>query len=124
MNGESLASKVRRAAEEVGQPVFFAVLIIVVVFLPLFTLEGVEGKMFSPMAFTIAFAMLGSLVVALTVVPVLASILLKGRISEEDTRLMHALKAVYHPVLLRAIRHRIAVVFIEIGRASGGEKVC
>src|SRR3546814_4165293 len=81
---ESLSNKVRRAAEEVGQPVFFAVLIIVVVFLPLFTLEGVEGKMFSPMAFTIAFAMLGSLVVALTVVPVLASILLTGRISEED----------------------------------------
>ena len=117
--GESLANKVRRAAEEVGQPVFFAVLIIVVVFLPLFTLEGVEGKMFSPMAFTIAFAMLGSLVVALTVVPVLASILLKGKISEEDTRLMRVLKAVYHPLLLRAIRHRIAVVVIALAALGG-----
>src|SRR3546814_13899018 len=63
--------------------------------------------------------MLGSLVVALTVVPVLASILLKGRISEEDTRLLRALKAVYHPVLLRAIRHRIAVVLIRLAALLG-----
>ncbi|WP_370156422.1 efflux RND transporter permease subunit [Ferrovibrio sp.] len=116
---DSLTSKVRRAAEEVGQPVFFAVLIIVVVFLPLFTLEGVEGKMFSPMAFTIAFAMLGSLIVALTVVPVLASVLLRGKIAEEDTRLLRVLKAAYHPLLVRAIRHRAAVVVVALTALGG-----
>ena len=94
-------------------------LIIVVVFLPLFTLEGVEGKMFSPMAFTIAFAMLGSLIVALTVVPVLASVLLRGKIAEEDTRLLRVLKAAYHPLLVRAIRHRAAVVVVALTALGG-----
>ena len=79
----SVASRVLHAAEEVGQPIFFAVLIIVVVFLPLFTLEGVEGKLFSPMAFVVAFAMLGSLVVALTIVPVLASLVFRGTFVRE-----------------------------------------
>lgn len=111
---ESLPHKVRRAAEEVGQPVFFAVLIIVVVFLPLFTLEGVEGKMFSPMAFTIAFAMLGSLLVALTIVPVLSSVLLHGRFREEDTVLMRTLKRAYRPLLIGAMKHRLLVIFTSI----------
>lgn len=111
---ESLAHKVRRAAEEVGQPVFFAVIIIVVVFLPLFTLEGVEGKMFSPMAFTIAFAMLGSLIVALTIVPALSSVLLRGKFSEEDTRLMRFLKRIYHPLLVTAMKRRFLVVGVAV----------
>ena len=96
---EPLMQRIRSAAAEVGQPVFFAVIIIVVVFLPLFTLEGVEGKLFSPMAFTIAFAMLGSLVVALTIVPVLSSILFRGTFKEDDNFLMRFLKGVYRPVL-------------------------
>jgi len=111
---EPLVHKVRRAAEEVAQPVFFAVLIIVVVFLPLFTLEGVEGKMFSPMAFTISFAMLGSLLVALTIVPALSSVLLHGRFREEDTALMRTLKRVYRPVLTMALRHRFAVIGLAV----------
>ncbi len=89
----SVASRVLHAAEEVGQPIFFAVLIIVVVFLPLFTLQGVEGKLFSPMAFVVAFAMLGSLVVALTIVPVLASLVFRGTLSEKDSFLIRGAKA-------------------------------
>jgi len=107
---ESLPLRVLRATQEVAQPVFFAVLIIVVVFLPLFTLEGVEGKLFSPMAFTIAFAMLGSLFVALTIVPVLCSFLFTGRFDESDPFLIRALKRVYRPALGYALRHRAIVV--------------
>lgn len=107
---ESLSRRVLRATQEVGQPVFFSVLIIVVVFLPLFTLQGVEGKLFSPMAFTIAFAMLGSLVVALSIVPILASILFTGKFSEEDPFLMRCLKRVYRPALYFALTHRLVVI--------------
>ena len=107
---QPLSWRVAQAAREVGNPIFFAVLIIIVVFLPLFTLQGVEGKLFSPMAFVIAFAMLGSLVVALTIVPVLASLVLRGRFSEEDNFLMRGIKRVYRPVLAFALRRRLTVV--------------
>lgn len=117
--GESLAHRVREAAQEVGQPVFFAVLIIIVVFLPLFTLQGVEGKLFSPMAFTIAFAMFGSLVVALTIVPVLAAITLRGKFREKDNFLMWFLKLIYRPILGWALRHRWLVTGIAGVALSG-----
>ncbi|MBS0639856.1 MAG: efflux RND transporter permease subunit [Proteobacteria bacterium] len=115
----SLTYRVAQAAREVGQPIFFAVLIIIVVFLPLFTLQGVEGKLFSPMAFVIAFAMLGSLIVALVVVPVLASIVLRGRFSEKDNFLMRGIKAVYRPVLAFALRRRLIVVAIAVAALVG-----
>jgi len=70
---------VSRAAREVGRPVFFAIAIVIIVFLPLFTLQGVEGTMFRPLAYTIAIAMVGSLLFSLTVAPVLAQMLLKRR---------------------------------------------
>ncbi|MTJ80522.1 MAG: efflux RND transporter permease subunit [Telmatospirillum sp.] len=105
-----VAWRVAQAAREVGHPIFFAVLIIIVVFLPLFTLQGVEGKMFSPMAFVIAFAMLGSLVVALTVVPVLASLLFRPAAEDKDSLLVRAVRRVYRPALSFALSHRRAVV--------------
>ena len=108
--GDSLPLRVLRATLEVAQPVFFAVLIIVVVFLPLCTLQGVEGKLFSPMAFTIAFAMLGSLVVALTIVPVLASFLFTGRFEQSDPFLVRFFKRAYRPALEFALRQRAIVV--------------
>lgn len=111
---EPLTHRVMRAAQEVAQPVFFAVLIIIVVFLPLFTLEGVEGKLFSPMAFTVAFAMLGSLIVALTIVPVLCSIALGKKMSEEDSFLMRFLKRIYRPALLWGLGHRLIVIVTAV----------
>ena len=115
----SLVFRVAQAAREVGTPIFFAVLIIIVVFLPLFTLQGVEGKLFSPMAFVIAFAMLGSLIVALTIVPVLASIVLRGKFTEDDPFLMRGLKRVYRPVLAFALRRRAVVVAIAVAGLVG-----
>lgn len=112
--GEPLPHRILRAAQEVGQPVFFAVLIIIVVFLPLFTLEGVEGKLFGPMAFTVAFAMLGSLVVALTIVPVLCATVFRGRLSEHDNFLMRFLKKTYEPVLRFSLVRRPVVIGVAV----------
>lgn len=106
---ESKSHQVLRAAREVGRPVVFAIAIIILVFLPLFTLQGVEGKMFRPMAFAIAFAMLASLILSLTVIPVLSALFLKGG-SEADTWIMRALKRPYLPMLTWALAHRKQVL--------------
>ncbi|WP_250625725.1 efflux RND transporter permease subunit [Pinirhizobacter soli] len=109
---------VLEASREVAAPVAFAILIIIVVFMPLFSLEGLEGKMFRPMAMNIAFAMGGSLVLALTLVPVLASFLLRPG-EEKDTRMMAWFKRVHAALLGYALRHRrIVVVAAVAGLAS------
>jgi cobalt-zinc-cadmium resistance protein CzcA len=117
--GEGRGGSILHAAREVASPVFFAVLIIVVVFLPLFTLQGVEGKLFKPLAFTISFAMLGSILVALTVVPVLATYILQGRLSEKESFLMRFLHRVYSPVLGVALRRRFMVLGIGVALLVG-----
>ncbi|WP_448097365.1 efflux RND transporter permease subunit [Luteibacter yeojuensis] len=100
---------VRDAAREVAKPVAFAILIIIVVFLPLFGLQGLEGKMFKPMAFNIGFAMAGSLLLALTLIPVLAALLLKPG-EDKDTRLVAWLKRGYARVLRWSLAHRSIVL--------------
>lgn len=86
------------AAREVMNPVAFAILIIIVVFLPLFSLTGLEGKMFKPMALTITFAMVGSLVLTMTLVPVLSALILKPKV-EKDTFIVRWAKKLYLPLL-------------------------
>ena len=102
----SLKDVILFAAEEVARPIAFAIMIIIIVFLPLFTLEGIEGKMFSPMAFTITFGLIGSLLFTFTLVPFLASILFKGKVSEKDSLLVRGLKAGYQPSLSWVLKHR------------------
>ena len=102
------------AAKEVARPIVFAISIIIIVFIPLFTLKGVEGVMFSPMAFTIAFAMLGSLIVALTISPVLCSLFLQGRLSEKVNPVFVFMKRIYLSALQRVISYRKAVVATSI----------
>jgi cobalt-zinc-cadmium resistance protein CzcA len=97
------------AAREVINPIAFAILIIIVVFLPLFSLTGLEGKLFKPMALTITFAMVGSLVLTLTLVPVLAALILKP-MEEKDTFLVRWVKAAYLPLLDRALEHKKQVL--------------
>ncbi|MDQ2664597.1 MAG: efflux RND transporter permease subunit [Gemmatimonadota bacterium] len=94
-----------RAASEVGRPIVFAIAIIILVFLPLLTLQGVEGKMFRPMAFAVVFAMIGSLLFSLTIIPVLCAFFLKGG-SEEDTWIMRVVKRPYLPALRWSIVNR------------------
>jgi len=110
---ESKALVIRDAAREVNRPIVFSIMIIIVVFLPLFTLEGVEGKMFSPMAFTIASALLGSLLVAILVAPVLSLLLLK-QAPHKELRLVRALKAIYRPLLARAVRRKRTVSIVAV----------
>ena len=94
---------IREAGREVARPVFFAVLIIIIVYLPILTLQGVEGKMFRPMALTVVFALVGSLILALTLMPTLAALLFRGKVQEREPRLVHWLKDRYRPLLHRSI---------------------
>jgi cobalt-zinc-cadmium resistance protein CzcA len=107
-----------KASSEVARPIIFSVGIIIIVFLPLFTLEGVEGKMFAPMAFTITFALLGSLVAALLFSPVLSTLLLKQE-NEKEAKLVHWLKSGYTPLLQWALHNRITLLIITIAAFAG-----
>lgn len=97
--------KVRDAAHEVARPVVFAVGIIMIVYLPILALTGIEGKMFRPMALTVVFALAGSLVCALTLMPVLASFFLK-KVSEKEPLLFRWAKRLYVPTLSRAVQRK------------------
>ena len=110
--GEGRVQAVARACAEVGRPIVFAILIIILVFLPLFTLQGVEGKTFRPLAYTVAMAMLGSLVFALFLAPVLANLLLRSSGSGGDGEpagegwMMRRLVPAYRPMVARFVAHR------------------
>lgn len=106
--------KVRQAAHQVARPVVFAVGIIMIVYLPILALRGVEGKMFRPMALTVVFALAASLVCALTLMPVLASLFLK-RVSEKEPALFRLAKRVYVPTLDRAMRRKTVTVGVAVG---------
>jgi cobalt-zinc-cadmium resistance protein CzcA len=103
---------VREAALEVRQPTMFGELIIMIVYLPILTLQGVEGKLFRPMALTVIFALTGSLILSLTVMPVLASLLLPAKIDEQEPLLARLGRWIYRPILHTAIHHRFAVLFL------------
>ena len=104
---------VLRAAKEVSRPILFSIVIIIVVFLPIFTLEGVEGKMFSPLAFTISFALLGSIFAALIVSPVLSLFFLEHR-QKKEFPLVRWMKTVYRPLLEMALRFKKTVVAVSV----------
>ncbi len=95
------------AAKLVGRPIFFAMVIIILAFVPVFALTGMEGKMFHPLAFTKTFAMIASTMIAVTLVPVLCTLLIRGKLHKEaDNPVMRGLRALYQPVLQWALRHR------------------
>lgn len=101
------------AAREVARPILFSIAIIVLVFLPLFTLEGIEGKMFAPMAFSICFALFGSLMVALFVAPALSMYLLKQNVHKES-RLIRWCIAIYRPTLTSVYRFKKTVMMASL----------
>jgi cobalt-zinc-cadmium resistance protein CzcA len=100
----------RDAVAEVRGPTLFGELIIMTVYIPILALEGVEGKFFRPMALTVIFALAGSLVLSLTVMPALASVLLPRRVSARDPLPVRAARRAYRPILGAALRHRAAVL--------------
>ena len=109
-HGMSLRIKI--AAKEVARPVFFAVMIIIVVFAPLFSLEGVEGKLFQPMAITIIIAMLSALLVALIVVPALASLIFKSGIREKESPILKPIDRGYRKLLRVVLKRRKSLLSI------------
>lgn len=110
--GRSVKEVVRDAAIEVRKPTLFGELIIAIVYLPILALEGIEGKLFQPMALTVIFALLGSMVLSLTLMPALASFVLQRRKKHRDNLLVRALQAVYRPVLSWAISVRYAILVL------------
>ncbi len=104
-----------KAARLVGRPISFAMIIIILAFIPVFALTGMEGKMFHPLAFTKTFAMVGSTILAITLVPVLCSFLIRGKLHrEEDNPVMRVLRAIYRPVLSWALRHRVITLIAAL----------
>ena len=108
-------AEVRYSAKEVANPMFFGVVIITVVYFPILALTGIEGKMFKPMALTVIFALAGALLLAITLMPVLCSYFLSGKIQEKDSILVTFFKALYRPVLAFALRFRWLVALLMFG---------
>jgi cobalt-zinc-cadmium resistance protein CzcA len=107
---EDRAEVFRDAVAEVRGPTLFGELIIMTVYIPILALEGVEGKFFRPMALTVIFALAGSLVLSLTVMPALASILLPRRLNPREPFPVRAARWLYRPLLKIALRYRVAVL--------------
>jgi cobalt-zinc-cadmium resistance protein CzcA len=102
--------RIREAAHEVQRPVFFAIAIIITAYLPIFTLQRVEGRLFHPMAWTVAFALLGALLFSMLIAPVLASVFFSKGVSEGRNRVMEFLKRQYRSAVRWAIEHRLVTV--------------
>ena len=115
LNTNERLHTVLSAAKEVGRPTFFGVLIITIVYVPILSLTGIEGKMFKPMALTVIYALIGALIFSLTLMPVLCSYVLRAKISEKDNFVIRFLKQVYEPVLRLALRFRILFVGGAVG---------
>jgi cobalt-zinc-cadmium resistance protein CzcA len=101
--GESTRHVIFQSAREVARPILFGVFIIIIVYLPIVTLTDMEGKMFSPMAFTVGFALLGSLILTMTLVPTLCSFLLKGKVEEKNPWLLVKVRDSYLPILRQSL---------------------
>src|SRR5215203_4743285 len=122
-----LSDKLHRiltGAVEVDTAIFFSVIITIAAFLPLFTMQGVEGQIFGPMARTYAYALIGAVIATFTVTPVLASILLPAHIEEVETFMVRHIRAVYQAVLVRAVRNyrraaALAAVFLVLCLSLG-----
>src|SRR5690242_2636539 len=112
------------AASEVGKPIFFSVVITIAAFLPLFTMQGVEGQIFGPMSRTYAYALLGAVIATFTVTPVMSSILLPDTVSEIETFIVRGIRRVYEPLLVLAVKNArvaatIALAFLILCGALG-----
>lgn len=117
--GRRVIDVVRDAAIEVRKPTLFGELIIMIVYLPILFLEGVEGKLFRPMALTVIFALFGSMALSLTLMPVLATFGLKRRKDHKEPAIVRGLKKLYRPVLEFALRRRMAVLATAVACLVG-----
>jgi cobalt-zinc-cadmium resistance protein CzcA len=110
MTKEERFSLAAKATTEVITPSIFGILIITIVYIPIFSLTGVEGKMFHPMAFTVVVALLSALVLSLTFVPAAVATFITGKVHEEENRVMRGAKRGYEPLLKWSLRHPAIVI--------------
>jgi cobalt-zinc-cadmium resistance protein CzcA len=121
--GRDKRDVIAEGAVEVRKPTLFGELIIIIVYLPILTLEGVEGKMFRPMALTVVFALVGSLILSLTLVPVLCSLLLPRKMQEREPWLIRLARWFYRPLLRAALAQRLAVLGLAVAALLFGVMV-
>jgi len=105
---------IQRAMNEMAKPIFFGILIITIVYMPILSLEGMEYKMFSPMVFTVCFALLGSLLIALILVPVLCSIFLDKNVVEKKSIILEKVREPYLKLLNKAFKNKYKTIFITV----------
>ena len=119
-NWRRVTETVLEATRLVGRPIFFSMAIIILAFIPVFALTGQEGKLFHPLAFTKTFSMVGATILSVTLVPVLCSLLIGGKIrGEESNPIMRPLVWLYRPVLDFALRHRVITLGIAVVIVAG-----
>jgi cobalt-zinc-cadmium resistance protein CzcA len=111
---DTAREQIRQAAHEVQRPVFYAIAIIITAYLPIFTLERVEGKLFKPMAWTVAFALLGALLFSMLVIPALSSLLFRSGVREWENPVMNYLTARYRGAVTWAVRNRAITVGLAL----------
>jgi cobalt-zinc-cadmium resistance protein CzcA len=112
-------SLILHAAVEVGRPTLFSMLIIIAAHIPIFTLQRHEGRIFAPMAYSVVSALVGALILSLTLVPLLCSVMLKRNLPEKENFIVHAARSVYEPSLAWALSHRRTVIGIALGALVG-----
>ncbi|MFT7457859.1 MAG: cobalt-zinc-cadmium resistance protein CzcA [Planctomycetota bacterium] len=106
---------VNDATREVIRPSVFGVMIILIVYVPIFALEGIEGKMFHPMAITVVTALLSALILSITVIPAAVALIVSGRVAEKENFLMRIMKRVYEPVLRISLSYAWPLVVLAVG---------
>ena len=116
---KSVSEIIREACHEVQRPVFYAIAIIITAYLPIFTLQRIEGRLFRPMAWTVAFALLGAMMFSIFIVPVLASIFFRGGFKERRNRVMEVITNGYRKQLRWAVEHRWVVVGVAAISLAG-----
>ncbi len=112
--GRSVADRIRSAAHEVQRPVFYAIIIIITGYLPIFTLQRVEGRLFRPMAWTVAFALLGAVIFSMTIAPVLCSFLFRREVREWENPLLVWITGLYRHAVTWTVHHRWVMVGVSI----------
>ncbi len=105
---------VRAATVEVIRPSVFGMTIIMIVYIPIFALSGIEGKMFHPMALTVVMALIAALILSLTAVPAAVALFVSGRVDEKENRLMRGARSIYAPILQWVLAHRLPVVALAL----------
>jgi Cu(I)/Ag(I) efflux system membrane protein CusA/SilA len=114
-NNKKFDDIIKEAAQELGKPLFFSILIIIISFAPVFMLEGQEGKLFIPLAFTKTFALIGSAILSITLIPVLMTYFVKGRLKpEEENPVSNFFRKLYHPILELALSFKKTVLAMAV----------